>query len=173
MSATLPKTQQDISQFNGYILLAIIAGFLGAWVMIPDNFIIWLVIGIVVMPSVIFLRHVKIKQMKANLGNPSQEEWRAFVASLPASEKAREEERVRREAQAAARELAAHQARVQETARRLLALPEYELKPAGAFANVEVVGEAYREQSGVAALGGLPVDREKEINITATSGWWF
>lgn len=158
-----PQTQDEANLPYGYRLLVIIGGFLGLFAIAPQSFAAWILTGIVLVPLTWIKTGKRIKQMMLLSGCSTKQEWKTYVATLPKNKKANIQK-----AQKPPRSTRVNNATTAPTFPAALNMPPYRLAVPDSFANFDVVGEAWREESVLMALGGLAIEEEKTVEDIVT-----
>ncbi|WP_157486890.1 hypothetical protein [Leucobacter salsicius] len=180
----VPRSQGEVNAITNARTFVILGGILSAIVLLPTVPYVWLGIGAVLVPMVWVKTGKHKRAVMEAAGCSTKEQWRAFYNTLPTDKefKQQQAEQARGTAGTALAAMAHAESsprtrtvvntrapRAQSTKpwvsppRPELHYPRYNLLSSG-YANVEVVGEAYRETSVIAALGGLSPDVEKTLD---------
>ncbi|MBK0420393.1 hypothetical protein JD276_15295 [Leucobacter sp. CSA1] len=156
---------------------------LSAFVLLPTLPYLWVIVGAILVPIVWVKTGRTRKAMMAAAGCTTKEEWNAFVNALPTKKQLKAMQQNTGYRPGSALAAVAHadgrpaaspapQRRTASTTfisppRPELRYPKYSLL-SPKHANIEVVGEAYREKSVIAALGGLTPEVEKTVEDAIT-----
>lgn len=178
-NADVPATREEANGPAGSRDLVIIGGLLSAFVLLPTLPYVWVFVGAILVPVVWVKTGKTRKAMMAAAGCSTQEEWNTCVSNLPKKKQlqqgttpsvlARPGGALAAVAHAEGRppqtsSLSAKRAQksFSSSPRPELRLPQYRVL-SSVFANYEVVGGFFREQSVIAALGGLVPNVEKTV----------
>lgn len=178
----VPKTQDDANAPSGWRILVVVGGVLSAFVLLPTLPYLWVIVGAILVPIVWVKTGRTRKAMMAAANCSSKEEWNAFVNTLPTKKQLKTSHHNTGYHQGSALAAVAYaeenpapsraQRRTTSTSftsppRPELRYPKYPML-APKYATLEVVGEAYREKSVIAALGGLTPGVERTVEDAVT-----
>lgn len=185
--STIPTTQDDANSATGMRAVVIIGGLVSAFFLLPTVPWAWVIIGAILVPWVWIVTGHNRKAMMSASGCESKEEWNAFVNKLPTKKELKKQSShlaavpgtalaaIHHAEQRPVSAKPSRQSSKQPGQPRMyipgprseLQYPEYKVL-AGTYANYEVVGEAFREQSVISALGGLTPETEKTLENVIT-----